>query len=193
MRGLVDFIKTTIVGGFFVVLPVVLIVFLLGQAVAALVGVVAPLADELPVRELGGIGVATLLAILVVLALCFITGLLVRTRIGTLVRDWLEGRLLNRLPGYTIIRNLTHRFSGEEGTEFAPALVDLYGANTQALALIVEEHQDGSYTVFVPLAPTPTVGQVHLVPPERVRRVNAPLGTVLNSVMQWGVESNKFL
>lgn len=193
MRGFLDFFKTTVIGGFFVVLPIVLIVFLLGQFVVALVDMVEPLASELPVQELGGIGVATLIAILLVVVFCFFTGLLVRTRFGIGLRDWIEGKLLNRLPGYTILRNLTHRFSGKEGTEFAPALVDLYGAGTQALALIVEEQNDGKFTVFIPLAPTPTVGQVLVVSPERLHKIDATLGSVMNSIMQWGVESKKFL
>ncbi len=191
MRGLVNFLKATIAGGFFVVLPVAFVVFLLGQTIDALVGLVAPIAEDLPFREVGGVGVATLLSALIVLAFCFITGLLISTRVGEFGRNWIERKLLNRLPGYTIIKNLTRRFSGIEGTEFAPALVDLYGASTRSLAFIVEEHENGSYAVFVPLAPTPTIGQVHLVPHEKVSRIQAPLGAVLNSIMQWGVESRE--
>ena len=189
MKGLVDFIKTTVLGGIVVVLPVVLVVFLLAQAIDVIGGLVAPLADKLPSKTLGGIGTATFLAIFAVLGICFVMGLLIHTRIGALTRDWFEAKLLNRLPGYTMIKNLTQRFSGIEGTEFAPALADLYGSNTQALSLIVEEHEDGNYTVFVPLAPTPTIGQVYLLPQERVHRINAPLSRFVNSIMEWGVNS----
>ncbi|UCG13509.1 MAG: DUF502 domain-containing protein [Deltaproteobacteria bacterium] len=191
MRGFIDFIKTTIVGGIVVVLPVALATLVLTQAITALGALVEPLTDDLPVKTLGGIGVATLSAILLICAICFITGLLIRTRISAIGRDWVEKRLLNRLPGYTIVKSLTQRFSGMEGVEFAPALVDLHGADTHALALLVEEHDDGNYTVFLPLAPTPTIGQVYVIPPEKVKKIDAPLGRVLNSIMQWGVESKE--
>ncbi len=191
MKGTLDFVKTTAVGGFFVVLPVALVLFLFGKAVAALVMFVAPLLGDLTLRQIGGVGVGTLLAVLLVFLLCFATGLLVRTHLGRLSGNWLELRLLGRLPGYRMLKNLTRRFSGEEGTEFAPALVDLYGGESRALALIVEELDNGMLTVFLPLAPTPTLGQLHLVRPEKVTRLQAPMGAVLNSIMQWGVDSKK--
>jgi hypothetical protein len=57
-----------------------------------------------------------------------------------------------------MIKNLISRFAGVDGTEFAPVLVDLYGGETRSLAFIVDVHNDGPLTVFVPLAPTPTIG-----------------------------------
>jgi uncharacterized membrane protein len=102
-----------------------------------------------------------------------------------------EGKILQRLPGYRMIRNLTHRFTGVDGTEFTPALVDLHGSGTRSPAFIVEEHEDGGYTVFMPLAPVPTIGQVHFVPRDRVTRIEAPFGEAVNTFMQWGVGSRK--
>jgi uncharacterized membrane protein len=191
MRGFLDFFKTTLIGGFIVVLPVALVIFLLGQAVAAVVIILAPLLDEMNIQELGGIGIVTLLALLLVFLLCFITGLLIRTGMGKATGGWVERKLLKRLPVYTMIKNLTRQFSGAEGTEFAPALVDLYNADARSLAFIVEEHDDGRFAVFVPLTPMPAIGHVHLLPRERVRRIEAPLGEVVNSITQWGVESKK--
>jgi uncharacterized membrane protein len=193
MKGAANFVKTTAIGGFFVVLPVAIVLFLVGKVLAALVMAVSPLLEMMTLRQIGGVGIATLLAIVLFFALCFVTGLLIRTHFGKIAGRWVEWQILRKLPGYRIIKNLTSRFSGVEGTEFAPALVDLYGGDTRSLALIVEEQDDGGFTVFVPLAPTPTIGQVHVLPAAKVRKIEAPLGTVLNSFMQWGVESNKFL
>jgi uncharacterized membrane protein len=193
MRGAANFVKTTAIGGFFVVLPAAIVLFLIGKVLAAIAMAVSPLLENMTLRQIGGIGVATILAILLLFLLCFVTGLLIRTHLGRVAGGWVEGRVLRKLPGYMMIKNLTGRFTGVEGTEFAPALVDLYGGDTRSLALIVEEHDDGRYTVFVPLAPTPTIGQVHILPSARVRKIQAPLGAVMNSFMQWGVESNRFL
>ena len=48
-------------------------------------------------------------------------------RIGRVVQKGVEGFLLQRLPGYVMFKNLTRQLAGQEGIEFAPALVDLYG------------------------------------------------------------------
>ena len=193
MKALLNFAKTTIIGGFFIVLPAAILLFVIGKGVAVLVAAVAPIVEDMTIREIGGIGVATLLSILLLLALCFVTGLLVRTRLGRLAGGWVEGKIFQRIPGYGMIRSLTQRFTGVKGTEFSPALVDLYGTDTRSPAFIVEEHEDGGYTIFMPLAPTPTIGQVHFVPRERVRKVEAPFGDVVNTFVHWGVGSEKLL
>ena len=191
MKALLNFAKTTIIGGFFIVLPAAILLFVIGKGVAVLVAAVAPIVEDMTIREIGGIGVATLLSILLLLALCFVTGLLVRTRLGRLAGGWVEGNILQRIPGYGMIRSLTQRFTGVKGTEFSPALVDLYGTDTRSPAFIVEEHEDGGYTIFMPLAPTPTIGQVHFVPRERVARIQAPFGEAVNTFMRWGVGAGK--
>jgi hypothetical protein len=92
-----------------------------------------------------------------------------------------------------MFKNLTRRVAGEEGIEFAPGLVDLYGSETRALGLIVEEHEDGNFTVFIPLSPMATIGQVFLLPSTRVQKLEAKFVDVVNSLTQWGMESKKLL
>ena len=80
---------------------------------------------------------------------------------------------------------------GEEGIEFAPGLVDLYGSEARALGFIIEEHQDGTFTIFIPLSPLATVGQVFVLPGARVQKLEAKFVDVVNSLTQWGMESKK--
>ena len=191
MRKFTEFIKTTTIGGFLVLLPVVAVLALVGIAVATIIKIVTPIAGKLPIKTVGGLTLATLLAVLVILAFCFLAGLLVRMRIGQLVQQRMENLLLQRLPGYVMFKNLTRQLAGQEGIEFAPALVDLYGSEARVVGLIVEEHADGKFTVFVPISPTATLGQVYLLPPTSVERLQARFVDVVNSLTQWGMESKK--
>ena len=99
--------------------------------------------------------------------------------------------MLQRLPGYTMIKNLTHQVIGREGTEFAPALVDLYGSEARVIGLIIEELEDGRLTIFVPISPTSTLGQVYILPVAKVERLDARFLNVVNTLSQWGMESKK--
>ena len=193
MSRFVNFIKTTILGGLFVLLPVVVVILLLSLAVATVAGAMKPLMELLPVKTVGGLAAVTLAALLFLLVFCFLTGLLVQLRLGKLGKEWLERFLLERLPGYVMFKNLTRRIAGEEGIEFAPGLVDLYGSEARSLGLIVEEHEDGNFTVFIPLSPMATIGQVFLVPSTRVQKLDAKFVDVVNSLTQWGMESKKLL
>jgi uncharacterized membrane protein len=191
MRKVVEFLKTTIIGGFLVLLPVVAVLVLIGIALKSVVAAIVPLAAKLPLETIGGYTAVTLLAVLLILGFCFLAGLLVQLRLGQLVQTWLESHLLQRLPGYTMIKNLTRQVAGREGTEFAPALVDLYGSEARVIALIMEELEDGRLTIFVPISPTSTLGQVYILPAARVEKLPARFLHVVNTLSQWGMESKK--
>ena len=50
---------------------------------------------------------------------------------------------------------------------------------------------DGKLTIFVPMSPTSTLGQVYILPATRVERLNARFLPVVNSLSQWGMEAKK--
>jgi uncharacterized membrane protein len=191
MRNFVDFLKATIIGGFFVLLPVVVVILLLSLAVSTVVTAIDPLMEMLSIESVGGLAGVTLTAILLILVFCFLTGVLVQMQFGRLGKEWLERLLLERLPGYIMFKNLTRRIAGEEGIEFAPGLVDLYGSEARALGFIIEEHEDGTFTIFIPLSPLATVGQVFVLPGLKVQKLEAKFVDVVNSLTQWGMESKK--
>lgn len=176
------FIKSTLVNGVLVILPLGLVVIVL-MKIADLIGPLAtPIVEWLP-RELHFPALVTLL--LVFLA-CLVAGLLAQTRAGRGVGTSVEDAILHRIPGYSTVRSLTRRIAnGEESEKFAPALVEIDEA--LAPAFVVEEHADGRYTVFVPDAPTPAVGAILVVARERVHFVNAPFMQTVKCVSSWGV------
>jgi uncharacterized membrane protein len=191
-KKFIDFVKTTVMTGFFVLLPVVVVLALIGWLLASVIGVLKPIMAIFAIKSVGGMAAATLGALMLLVVVCFLTGFFVRMHAGKVVQQWLEGFLLDRLPGYTMFKNLTRRLAGEEGLEFAPALVDLYGTEAWAVGFIVEELEGGQFTVYVPISPTPTVGQVYLLPESRVKKLEAKFVDVVNSLTQWGMGSDKF-
>jgi len=48
MKGLIEFLKTTALGGLFVVLPVLLLYMLLGEMLGLVIGLATPIADLFP-------------------------------------------------------------------------------------------------------------------------------------------------
>jgi hypothetical protein len=72
---------------------------------------------------------------------------------------------------------------------FAPALVEIEEALVPAL--IVEELDDGSYTVLVPSVPTPMAGAIYILPRERVHPVNVPFNNKRFS--KWGAGASDFV
>ena len=53
-------------------------------------------------------------------------------------------------------------------------------------AFIVEEHDDGAYTVFVPSVPTPAAGAIYILPRERVHQVDISFARAAAVITKWG-------
>lgn len=74
---------------------------------------------------------------------------------------------------------------------FTPALVEIEEAFVPAL--IIEELEDGSYTVFVPSVPTPMAGALYILARERVHPVDLPIGAALTVFSKWGAGTSAFV
>ena len=61
------------------------------------------------------------------------------------------------------------------------------------LALLVERHADGRMTLFVPQAPTPTLGTVYVVTADQVEVLGSSASDLLSSTMQWGIGTEELL
>jgi uncharacterized membrane protein len=188
MKRLIEFIKTTIIGGLLVLLPIGLIALMLLKAISAAMAVVSPIAVQLP----AGTRFANVIALALIVAGCFFAGLILRTVLGQRIKTLFERSVLERLPGYSLLRSLSRRVAGEEeGKTFAVALAVIEDALVPAF--IVEEHADGRYTVFVPSVPTPAVGALYILPRERVHLVDVPFTKAVACISRWGEGSRELL
>src|SRR5436190_12010945 len=78
MKRLADLTKTTLIGGLLVVLPIYLSILLLAKTLSAIVKLMSPVTAAIP----AGTQFRQLIAILIVIAFCFVAGIAVRTRRG---------------------------------------------------------------------------------------------------------------
>ena len=176
-----EFVTSTLVGGLLIVVPVYLAVLLLLKGMKSAATLVRPFAALLP----DWVPAENLFSLLLVLIICFIVGVAVRTRSGRAVRERMEVALFGRLPGYGLIKSLTQRLAGDsEESAWTPALVELEDALVPAF--IIETLDDGRFTVFVPSVPTPLAGAVYVLPPARVHILDVPFTQAIRSVSRWG-------
>src|SRR5207237_10219141 len=104
----IRFVKLTWIGGLLLVLPVGLTVVLLMKVVNGALTVLRPIAKLVP----QGIVHENLVALALLLVICFVTGLLIRTRFGQCLGQWLEQRVLDRGASYMLLRAITMSVHG---------------------------------------------------------------------------------
>jgi len=176
-----EFVANTLVGGLFVVVPVYLAILLLLKGMQSVAKVVRPVAALLPQWVPG----ETLVSLLLVLVICFLVGLVMRTRAGHVILNRVERVFFERLPGYALVRSLTQRMAGDSSeTAWRPALAEIEDALVPAF--VIEEIDDGRYTVFVPSIPTPFAGAVYILPRHRVHVVDVPFTEAIRTISRWG-------
>jgi uncharacterized membrane protein len=181
MKQFSEFVVNTLVGGLLVLAPIYIAVLLLLKAMQSLVGLVRPFAMLLP----DWFPAENVLSLLLVLILCFLIGVAVRTTMGRAIRERIEKILFERLPGYALFKSFTQRLAGEsQENVWKPALVEIEDALVPAF--IVEELEDGRFTVFVPSVPTPFAGAVYILSRERVHLLDVPFTQAVKSVSRWG-------
>jgi uncharacterized membrane protein len=181
MKKPFQFVLSTLGSGLLVVIPIYLAVLLLLKAAASVAGLVRPLSKLVP----DWVPAERILSLLLVLAICFLIGVAVRTRRGRAARDVIEKTFFERIPGYATIRSLTHRMAGDENERvWKPAFAEIEEALVPAF--IIEEFEDGRYTVFVPSVPTPFAGAVYILEGKRVHPLEIPLTQALRVISKWG-------
>jgi uncharacterized membrane protein len=165
MRKTLGVWKTTVLGGLFFLLPFAVLMFLIGQVAAMIVPVAAQIEPYIPGHlNVGNVSLATVLAVALVLALCYLAGLAARRSFASRFSGKIEKYLLMLFPRYAIIKDqMASNIGGDASRpQLAPVIVAL-----------------GAVTVYLPGSPDPWQGHVVQVTSENVKRLNADFGQVV--------------
>jgi uncharacterized membrane protein len=187
MKRALAFLKATLLGGLIVVLPAWLAVLLVLKALGHLEIFVKPVSSHLP----QGAAHPRVIAILVLVGLCFLVGAAIQTAISRKAERAAERAVLEKIPGYTVLRSLASRLSDHAETVSFPALVEMEEALVPAF--IVEQHSGNRCTVFIPSVPTPMAGSVYIIDNSRVHALDLPAVSVMQCISKWGGGSDKLV
>ena len=188
MRAIAEFTKTTLVGGILVMLPIYLSILLLLKAISGLMGLVAPISEGLP----EALPFREMIAILLLIGACFICGIAVRTGPGLRAKNAIERSVLEKIPGYALIRGLAGKIiGGSDEQSFTVVLAEIEDALVPAF--LIEDCGDGQCAIFVPSVPTPAAGAIYIIANERVHRVDVPFTQAVSVISKWGAGSRALL
>jgi len=73
------------------------------------------------------------------------------------------------------------------------ALVKLFGNDTMLTAFITDNHEDGSFTVFVPSGPAPTAGFIYHLKKEYVHPIDYPVEKAMKTIFSLGAGSKEMI
>ena len=126
------FVRTTAIGGALFLLPLIVVGALIGQAVPVVMTIAEALRKVLPdvFESPGGFTVLIVLAIAILLLVCFAAGILARKSFGRTLSEWFEKKLLLLFPKYAILKDqMADSIGGDQiHARMKPVLVHFDGS-----------------------------------------------------------------
>ena len=87
---------------------------------------------------------------------------------------------------------MTEQLAGQNRDQtWKPVLAEIEEALVPAF--IIEEIDDGRFTVFVPSVPTPLAGSIYILTPDRVHPLDVPFTQAIKAISRWGSGSKELL
>lgn len=187
------FLKTTAVGGLVFLLPLVVVGALLGYVYNAVLLIYEPLKEYLPVSSTLGLTILFLIAVAILLVLCFSCGLAARVAIGRKFSQTLEKRLVTVFPKYAIYKDI---LAGNIGGEtLAPSLKPVTIRFDDAIRIGYESGRTerGLVIAYLPGSPDPWIGSIAIVAPDRVNSLAVDFSETAAICERLGRESSHLL
>jgi uncharacterized membrane protein len=192
MKSILNIIKATVWGGVFFLVPVALVVIIIGKVLVALQKILNPILKNFPDTNLVGIlAFRQVVALLILLIICFVAGLLAQTKTAQRFIGWLDDSVLGFVPGYRFFKNLIGNLTGleEQDMKIVLARVD----DGWQLSFLVEQISDDMYTVFVPGSPNPWSGSVYHLETDKIIWTDIKKKQALSCLRQLGIGSATIL
>jgi uncharacterized membrane protein len=192
VQRLFNFIKSTVVGGIFVLVPLVLLCIVLGQAATFAYHIIHPVIELMPVKSAATVSIAFAIAILAIVLVCFLAGLLARTAVSRWFVGSLEQVILTFVPGYGLMKSMGQGWVGISGEEpHQPVMVRFDDADQ--IGFVMDTLATGQLAVFLPDVPTPWSGTLVFVGAERVTPLPLTTKEAIECLRRLGSNTGKLM
>jgi len=194
MNKIKSFVKTMILGGVVVILPIMIVVAIFSWLYNKVTDIIQPLTTLVSAKSSIQGSIADIVVILLIVGFCFILGMIVKTSVGRYIHNNLESKLLSFAPGYKLVKETVLQFLGRTKAPFSSVvLVQLYENSTLSTAFVTDEHEDGNFTVFVPTGPNPTSGLIYHLKKQFVHPLDIGVEEAMRTIISCGAGSSKFV
>jgi uncharacterized membrane protein len=193
MKQLLEFLKTSLTGGLFILLPLVLFYLLLSELLEVVVALATPIADLFPKGTFDQVKMPVIIGIILIIGASFLFGLALRSAILSRFGLWIERTLLDRLPLYNAVKRLGRGLMGaQEDSAFRSAIYS-FSSGEKEIVYLIEDHGDGQMTILFPWAPASFAGSVKIVSADRIEILEASFGDASRVIAHWGVGARELL
>ena len=189
---MLTFLKTTCLGGIVFLVPIVLFIAVIDQALSIVASLAAPIAAVFPVSSIGDLAIVHIVALVILLFACFLAGLAAKTAIAGNIVDSLEANILDKIPAYALMKmKAGSMLSVDDAGDMVPVLVKF--DDFWQMGFEVEKLDQERCLVFLPGAPDPWSGSVRVVLNNRITKLDTNITKVTIMMKALGKGSSQAL
>ena len=180
------FLKTTLLGGLFILLPLMLLWIGLKEIGGLLEAMATPIADLFPKGVFDNLTAPGVVAIFLIVGTSFVLGLAARSAWLSNIGRNIENSVLNRVPMYRMLKVVSSALIDSDTGDVKPALIK-DGSGGGDPCYVIEKHKDGRATVLLPWSPASFAGSIKVVQQFDLEYVSCSLDEFSRSLSQIGV------
>jgi len=178
-------------GTFLFIMPLVILVLILEKAVLIIKSIISPIKEYLPEDRFLGIGMLTLVSIVVAMAVCYGLGFLAeKKKVKTFLKLIDEGISLI-IPGYTLMKSNASNAIGSNDDSWKSVLIGEDG--DWKIGIQVDNRPDGLSMVFFPEPPDAKSGELKLIQQSKLKPLDMPVRKVLGIIKKYGKDAEKMI
>ncbi len=192
MKSILKIIKATFLGGILFLAPLILLLVLLEKGFGIIQKITNPIVHHFPKVKVLGLAIEEIVAILIIVVICFAAGLIAKTSYAQRLIQRLEDGILSFVPGYSFMKKMNENIMGFESNEDLKVILVPTDAGWQ-FAFLIEQIDENNFSVFIPDAPNTWSGSVVFVDKKDIKEVNITQKEALACIRKLGFGAKELL
>ena len=192
MKGKLNFVKTSVIGGIVFLIPIIILIIIMEKAFGIMAALSRPLSGLIEIETFAGIAVVDLITVAIIIIICFVAGFISKTAFARKFIQRIESKILKKIPFYSFVKSITESISGIRSNESLKPVLLEFDDNSQ-LGLEVERIEGDNIVVYVPSSPNPWSGSVLIMKSNRVKSLGITFAQAIKLMHDFGQGANKLL
>ena len=181
-----NFLKSRILVGLYVLLPLMLLWLGLREIGGLLAEMAAPIADMIPTTYFDDLKWPGVVAILLIVGTSFVIGLAAMLNFIAILAQKFETAILFRIPKYKMLKIISSSLVRSETSNVKPAIVKNADGGGDP-CYVMEDHGTGLTTVLLPWSPASFAGSIKVVPKSQLEYLHCSIDEYSRSLSFMGV------
>lgn len=181
-----NFIKSRILTGLYVLLPLMLLWLGLREIGGLLASMAEPIADMFPSEYFDDLKWPGIIAGLLIVGTSFVVGLAGMLGVIQRLSHKFEQAVLYRVPMYKMLKIISSSLVGAETSDVKPAILKS-GDGGGDPCYVMEEHDTGLATVLIPWSPASFAGSIKVVPKSQLEYLDCSIDEYSRSISFMGI------